>query len=219
MDEQSYKQMAAQLRQPHGEEGVKTGVSMNQGNRHINLNTIEILNPQKGDNILEIGMGNGMFVKNVIEKDLSIRYTGVDHSPLMIREAERINATWIKDGRASFVKADVASLPFPDKTFNKIFTINTIYFWDDPRKNFIKVRKVLTPNGKLIVAIRPRHQMESYPFTKYGFQMFTKAELHELLISNGFSVETIHEVHEPDYEFNGMPLKMESLVAEAVPMR
>ena len=215
MDEESLKDLAAQLRQPHGEDGIKAGESMNTGNRYINLDTIGIVNPVKGDHILEIGMGNGLFVKNIVENDPLIKYTGVDFSALMIKEAERINADLIKEGRVKFAKSDVASMPFPDKAFNKVFTINTIYFWSDASRNFTQIRRVLQPQGKLFVAIRPRHQMESYPFTKYGFEMYTKEELYECLISNGFSVMKIHEIQEPDYELNGMPLKMESLIAEA----
>ncbi|MBK7811139.1 MAG: hypothetical protein IPI50_07870 [Saprospiraceae bacterium] len=63
MDEQTLKEIAKQLRQPSGEFATQVGQKMNEGNLHINLNTIEALNLQKGDHILEIGMGNGFFVK------------------------------------------------------------------------------------------------------------------------------------------------------------
>ena len=121
MDETSYQQLAAQLRQPHGEAGIQTGEWMNRGNVHINMDTLKILGAGAGDKILEIGMGNGFFVHHIVEKDTSIQYTGVDFSEVMIKEAERINAAWINKGQVRFILADTAALPFTDNSFNKIF--------------------------------------------------------------------------------------------------
>src|SRR3982751_25221 len=112
MDEQSLQQLAEQLRQPHGEAGIQTGAWMNRGNVYINMDTLKVLNATAGDNILEIGMGNGFFVHNIVEKDSSIQYTAVDFSEVMIKEAERINAAWINKGQARFILADVIALPF-----------------------------------------------------------------------------------------------------------
>jgi ubiquinone/menaquinone biosynthesis C-methylase UbiE len=218
MDEIKLKTMAAQLRKPEGEEGIKTGESMNKGNRFINLDTIRIVDPSPRDIILEVGMGNGMFVKNILEEHESINYTGFDYSELMVREATRLNAAWVEKGNAKFVLGNVSQLPFAAGSFNKIFTINTIYFWEDNAKVLKELRRVLKPNGKLIIAIRPRHQMENYPFTKYGFTMYSRPELEEVLIQNRFSILKVHEIREPDFEFNGTVMSMESIIVEATPL-
>src|SRR6185295_6941180 len=99
MDETSYQQLAAQLRQPHGEAGIQTGEWMNRGNVHINMDTLKILDAAAGDDILEVGMGNGFFVHEIVEKHSSIQYTGADFSDIMIKEAERINEAWINKGQ------------------------------------------------------------------------------------------------------------------------
>lgn len=72
MDEETLKAIADQLRQPTGEYAIQVGEKMNEGNLHINLNTFEVLNLVAGDNILEIGMGNGFFVKNILSTDNTI---------------------------------------------------------------------------------------------------------------------------------------------------
>ncbi len=215
MDEQSLKQLAAQLRQPTGEAGIKTGEWMNRGNVHINLDTLEILNATEADNILEIGMGNGFFVNKILQNHSGIKYTGVDFSDVMIVEAERTNVAWIKNGQAKFALANVASLPFEDASFNKIFTINTIYFWDDAIKILAEIKRVLLPKGKLIITLRPKHLMKNYPFTKYGFNFFAKEDVEQLLTKNGFSIVQAIEKHEPEFELNGEMVKMESLILEA----
>jgi ubiquinone/menaquinone biosynthesis C-methylase UbiE len=215
MDEESLQQLAAQLRQPTGEAGIQTGEWMNRGNVQINLDTLEVLQATAGDNILEIGMGNGFFVHKIIEKDNSIQYTGADFSNVMIKEAQRINMPWINNGQARFVLSDVAALPFDDNSFNKAFTINTIYFWEDAVKVLDEIKRVLQPKGKLIITLRPKRQMKNYPFTKYGFMMFSKEEAEQLLSVNGFTVLCAKEIQEPHFELNGEMVKMESLIVES----
>ncbi|GAB2816564.1 class I SAM-dependent methyltransferase [Ferruginibacter profundus] len=216
MNETSYQQLAAQLRQPTGDAGIQTGEWMNRGNTQINLDTLAVLNAAAGDIILEIGMGNGFFVPHILQKDESIQYTGADFSEVMIKEAEKLNAAWIAKGRAEFILADVAALPFAAAAFNKIFTINTIYFWDDAVTILNEIKRVLQPAGKFIVTLRPKRQMKNYPFTKYGFHMFSKEDAEQLLIQNGFTILQSLEIQEPDFELNGEMVKMESLVIEAI---
>lgn len=218
MDEQALKQIASQLRKPQGEEGIKTGEWMNKGNLRVNQDTLKVLNASGEENILEIGMGNGFFVKNILEGHPQIKYTGCDFSDVMIKEAEKINAEWITKGQATFITADIASLPCPNATFDKIVTINTIYFWDNEQKVLNELKRVLKPNGKLIITLRPKRQMVNYPFTKYGFKMFSKEDIISLLGNNGLSVSEIFENQEPDFELNGEMKKMENLIVVAQKM-
>lgn len=218
MEEEKLIMIASQLRKPEGEDGIKTSESMNQGNKFMNLQTIDMVNPSANDRILEVGMGNGWFVGEILERHPTIHYTGFDYSPLMVQEAKRINAGWVDKKRADFVLGDVSSLPFPDKSFNKIFTVNTIYFWKDNATVFKEFRRILKPGGILIIAIRPKRQMKNYPFTKYGFTMYSNSDLKEMLIANGFGVRKAQENYEADYEFNGSVIKMENLIVEAFPL-
>jgi ubiquinone/menaquinone biosynthesis C-methylase UbiE len=216
MDDQSLQQLAAQLRQPTGEEGINTGDWMNKGNVQMNMNTLQIVAAVTNDTILEIGMGNGFFVKEILQKNTSIKYTGADFSEVMVAEAQRINAAWINKGQASFILADAIALPFSNSSFNKIFTVNTIYFWEDTVKILAEIKRVLMPKGKLIIALRPKHLMQNYPFTKYGFTMFTKQEVVQLLRENGFAVIQAIENPEPDFDLKGEIIKMENLIIEAI---
>ncbi len=216
MEETLAQQMAAQLCQPNGEAGVQTGEWMNRGNVHINADTLDILHAVANDNILEIGMGNGFFVKDILQKNPSIKYTGCDFSDVMVAEAKKLNAEWIDKGQARFVFADVANMPFQDGSFNKIFTVNTIYFWEDAIAILAELKRVLQKNGTLIISLRPKHLMENYPFTKYGFTLFTKATVVQLLTTNGFTFVQAIEKKESDFELNGTIIKMESLIVETI---
>jgi ubiquinone/menaquinone biosynthesis C-methylase UbiE len=216
VDEQQLQQIAAQLRKPHGDDGLKTAEWMNKGNLRIHLDTLAVLNAEADDKILEIGMGNGFFVKEILAKHPSIIYTGCDFSELMIEESQKINADWISKGQANFILSDVASLPFADNSFNKIFTINTIYFWEDESKALNELKRVLQPNGKLIIGFRPKHYTVKYPFIKYGFKQFSKEDVVKLVSDNGFIISDTNENAEPDFDMNGEVMKMENVIVIAM---
>src|SRR5690606_24770340 len=177
MTEEEFKIMAQQLRKPEGEDGLKVGKTMNLGNLQMNMQSIKELNTTTNEHILEIGMGNGFFVKDIIGSDQSIKYTGCDYSPVMIDEASNINKEFIKRGQAKFHLANAEELPFKNEVFDKILTVNTLYFWDDITRVFNEIKRVLKPKGELVITIRPKDEMANYPVTKYGFKTFNKPDL------------------------------------------
>lgn len=215
MDELLAKHLAAQLRKPTGEEGIKTGEWMNKGNVYINEDTIAVVQPEAYDTILEAGMGNGFFVPKILALHPSIHYIGCDFSDIMVAEAERINESWIRNGQARFVLANMTTMPFDDAVFNKVFTINTIYFWEDAAAVLSEIKRVLHPAGKFILTLRPKHLMEKYPFTQYGFKMFSKEDVCALLQQNGFTIADVLEKQEPDFDLNGEMIAIESLIVVA----
>ncbi len=215
MTEEKLQQLASNLRKPDGEFGKEVGQRMNENNRYINQYTIEALNPKPGDNILEVGPGNGHFVKEIVGSAGEIAYTGIDFSATMIEEANRINSSLIRKGNVRFILTAAEQLPFHDLTFNKIFTVNTIYFWKDPVITLAEFKRVLKKQGELIISVRPRSTMEHLPFVKYGFSIFDKAEISDLLTTNGFAVTGSVERTEPPQTINGNEVKLETLIVKA----
>lgn len=215
MDEETLKSIAGQLRQPTGEYAIQVGEKMNEGNLHINLNTFEALELATGDNILEIGMGNGFFVKNILSTDNTLRYTGCDFSEIMVNEACKKNEIFIATGQAQFHLSDANDLPFEKETFDKVFSINTIYFWENSQIVLAEIWRVLKPKGQVTISLRPKSIMEHYPFVKYGFKMFAKEDLKELMSKNNFTVIDIIEKEEPEIELNGELTKTATLLIRA----
>jgi len=212
MDEEQLKEFARQLRKPEGVYGREVGEKMNKGNRYINQYTIEELSVQAHDRILELGMGNGFFVKDILAFDPSVFYTGYDFSEEMVEESSKRNQVFIDEGRARFVLGEAENMPFPDGSFNKAFTINTIYFWGNKEKVLSEFHRVLEPRGKLLIAVRPKSNLEEMPFTRFGFNMFTKEELTTLLTSNGFKINEVIEKTEPEHEVNGKKMIVKTLI-------
>jgi len=215
MNEEQLKEIASQLRRPEGENGLKTAEMMNVGNLQLNRDTLRVLSAENGENLLEVGMGNGRFVKDILVNKPLLTYTGCDFSTQMVEAAKKINADWINKNQVKFIEANVNSLPFGDNFFDKAFTVNTIYFWDDAPIALSELKRVLKPNGALILGLRPKHEMVNYPFTKYGFKMYSKEDVTDLLETNGFKLIKVFENPEPDFELHGEVMKMENLVVLA----
>jgi len=212
MNDDELREFASQLRKPKGQTGIDIGEKMNKGNVHMNRFTIKVLAVAPGDNILEIGMGNGFFVKEILDIHPSVTYVGCDYSELMVEQSIKLNHEFVREGRAKFLTATANALPFKNETFNKIFTVNTLYFWDDYDAVLTEIKRILKPGGELIISIRPKSLMQYYPFVQYGFTMFSADEAKDLLLKNGFVLSRIIERDEPEQTINGEKVKVATLI-------
>lgn len=216
---QDQLEQAKQLRKPQGSKGLIIGKHMNVSNKQINLHTIAVLNPTTNDTILEVGMGNGFFVKNIVNICPIIKYYGIDHSEAMIKEANRINRLAIKNKKATFVNACVSSTSFKETFFNKIFSINTLYFWENPEEVLTELKRVLKNDGEIIIAIRPKHNLEKFEFTQFGFKLYTKEQLINLLYQNNLLCTEITEIKEPQQEVWGKIIEREAIIVKCIKMK
>lgn len=210
--------LAAQLKKPEGENGRRVAENMNASNSLINLHTIGHLQLAAGDAVLEIGMGNGFFCKDVVQWQPDVTYTGCDFSPLMIAEATAFNQLWIEAERASFYECEACAMPFTNNSFDKVFTVNTIYFWEQPLAELAEIYRVLQHGGKLAIAQRTRESMQQLPFTAYGFQLYEAPEVEQLLQQAGFTgIYTVQEA-EPPFEVHGHDkhIQLQALYVTAV---
>lgn len=194
--EEDYKNIAAQLRKPNGEFGTIIAENMNTGNLDMNLNAIKYLDISDHQRILEIGMGNGFFVKNILSSANSVRYIGCDYSEDMVSLSEIVNRSFVENETAQFFHTSAHKLPVQDHSIDSLFTVNTLYFWDDHDAILTEIKRVLTSNGKFVVAIRPEEVMELYPPTKYDFDFYSMADAKNLLLEHGFEILESHEFEE-----------------------
>lgn len=205
--------LASQLRKPDGDLGKIVAGNMNRSNSSMNLQAIELLELIPGDQVLEIGMGNGFFCKDVLAADPTINYSGCDFSDSMVDEATQLNETWIAAGRAGFMPGDATALPYQQGSFTKLFTVNTMYFWDDPLPALAEMKRVLKPGGKAVLSLRTKESMIQMPFVKYGFRLFDKKELETVLEQAPFKSVNIIQKAEPPFYMGDQLIQLESLYA------
>ncbi len=75
--------------------------------------------------------------------------TAIDFSPKMVEKArEKIGGY---DGKLDVVQTDVMNLEFPDESFDTVITSCTFCSVPDPVKGLKEIRRVLKPDGKLLM--------------------------------------------------------------------
>ncbi|MBE9463219.1 class I SAM-dependent methyltransferase [Dyadobacter subterraneus] len=193
--EEELKEMAQQLANPHGSEGVKTGERMSHGNGQMIHRTIDLLEIKANDYVLEIGPGKGAHVSSIIELAENIKYQGIDISETMVAESSELNENLISAGSVAFALSNGNTIEFPDNSFDKIFTVNTVYFWENPLVYSTEIFRILKPGGTFALSFSDSTFMKQLPFTKFGFTLYNKAEAENLLIDAHFKIEkTIEEL-------------------------
>jgi ubiquinone/menaquinone biosynthesis C-methylase UbiE len=187
--------MAAQMRKPSGWFGsIILRRLLNRMNMAVVESTISRIGLEPHHQLLEIGFGGGAALALVSKRLVTGVVTGVDFSPEMVREAERRFRHEIANGRLRVQLADIAALPFASATFDRVFTINTIYFWPDTVRGFAEIRRVLKPGGLAVIALRSRENMERISFTQHGFRLFSPPEVPPFMEQVGFkNVKITHE--------------------------
>jgi ubiquinone/menaquinone biosynthesis C-methylase UbiE len=119
--------------------------------------TLSLLDVQPGDRLLEIGFGPGFAIKLASELAPEGFVAGIDHSEVMVRQAQKRNASAIREGRVDLRHGSVSNPPTYDAPFDKIFSINSIQFWENPVGGLNRLRGLLKSGGQIAITFQPRH--------------------------------------------------------------
>jgi len=148
--------------------------------------TVSLLGIQPGSRVLEIGFGGGVSTQLAANEASEGFVAGIDHSRTMVRVASQRNAVAIRAGRIELKQGDAASIPYPDESFDVVFSLHSIYFWTDPLECLKGVRRVLRPGGSLAITIQPRDRWAKEQVGSPGMTLFLGSEVGQLFISAGF---------------------------------
>lgn len=189
LSETELQELAEQLRCPTGDDGLKVGEMMNFTNSNIINKVIESLDLQDNDSILEIGPGNGAHVSSFINNVALVEYHGIDISETMVTEAKKLNAAF---DNVSFFHTNGNDIPFKENRYDKIFTANTIYFWNEQQAFAYEIARVLKKGGLASIGFIPESTMKKIPFAKFGFTLYDIPTVVLLLETAGFiNINTI----------------------------
>jgi ubiquinone/menaquinone biosynthesis C-methylase UbiE len=204
--------IAKQLRRPRGILAGKIGNEMNKTNSFLYDFTVKEMQLADNESILEIGFGNGKLFNKISAAAKNLSIAGLDFSPGMVKAAKGNNPSAVAAGTLTLRLGSSDKIPFPDNSFDKVFCINVIYFWEQPAAHLKEIYRVLTPGGRFYTSIRTEESMVQMPFAKYGFKVYTADEWIGLLNSNHFHfVRTGKTQNEPDAQFDKQSYKVASL--------
>lgn len=153
-----------QFKKPSGLLGRVVSFLMKKGNLTAYHKIIPKLDINQGDKILEIGYGHGIGI-DMICKDHDCFVTGIDFSELMYHESKTRNKRHIEQNKLTLEFGDYLDFNNAQESFDKIFFINVIYFWDSLEKPFKKMFEELKQNGKICIFMASRDDLKKLKFT------------------------------------------------------
>lgn len=194
MNEKDLKILAKNLANPEGEKGLEIADMMHATNISMTLESIKAMALQDLDSVLEVGQGNAGHLEFVLNEAKNIQYIGLDISETMRKAAAEKN-TAFKD-QAQFLVYNGHDIPFQDHKFNKIFTVNTLYFWERPLDFLNEIFRVLKPEGIFVLTFGQKEFMQNLPFTEFGFNLYDNQSLIKMIEKSLFSNYILTEKEE-----------------------
>jgi SAM-dependent methyltransferase len=164
---------------------------MNQEQYKVVLDNIRL---EQNNCILDIGFGNGYLIKKLIGENIPIKICGIDISKDMLRKVELENIKNVQNGTLYLRMENINKTSFENNLFDKIYTVNTIYFWPELNKCFSEIKRVLKPDGIFLNVIYTRKYLDKIVYTKYGFNKYTVDDIKNLTENNGMSIIEIIEI-------------------------
>lgn len=111
------------------------------------LHAIERIGIQKGDRVLEVGVGTGI---NAALYPNDCHITGVDLSSSMLEKArERVARKGLQN--IKLLEMDAAKLKFPDESFDVVYAPYVMSVVPDPIRVVHEMRRVCTRGGKIVL--------------------------------------------------------------------
>jgi ubiquinone/menaquinone biosynthesis C-methylase UbiE len=177
--------IARQLRKPSGWFGRRVMASLlNEGNRDLLDSVLDAVEAPPGARVVDVGFGGGYTLERLAPQIRPERVAGVEISESMI------SAVRARAGDAFDLHlADAAALPFPDASFDRVLSVNTIYFWPDPARVLAEMSRVLRPGGRLVLGYRTKAFLRMNPLSWFGFRLYSDTNTARLLEDAGFAAE------------------------------
>jgi arsenite methyltransferase len=179
------KLLANQLGNPTGIFGKLAPWVWNRRNAALNDTVFKLLALQPADRVLEIGFGGGYLLNRMGASLTNGFLTGIDISPAMVAHAEKHCQEAIQAGRLELKCAPAESLPYPDRHFTKVCSVNTIFYWEDIRCGLGEIWRVLERGGIVIICFTDKGSLEQKGFAR-EIKLFVGADVQGLLEEVGF---------------------------------
>lgn len=156
--------------------------------RHMAHEVVRRAGLQPGERVLDIGTGTGTAAAAARGEGREI--VGVDAAPGMLEIARR------EVEGVEFLEMEMASLAFPDASFDAIVSAHVLLFADDQRAAVTEWLRVTRPGGRLSLSVPGPEEAGSKPiygaiYERYGVGLArrypTAASLQELLANAGWT--------------------------------
>src|SRR5437868_348101 len=115
---------------------------------------IDLIAPKPGEAILDVGCGAGSLDRLLAERVVGANpITAIDMNPFWLREAEALAAEDGLAGAIRFLPGNAEAVPFPDGSFDAVFSVTVLEECDAERAIGEMIR-VTRPGGRIGIVVR-----------------------------------------------------------------
>ena len=182
------RKLAENLRHPNGFFGRLIGGMMNHFNNGIIELSIASIPEIDNEGIAEVGIGSGKAIQLCNRRFPNAMIFGFDISTTMLSAAKRRNKKLIRDKKLILSQASISKIPLENESIAVLYTINTLYFWNDPDEVFKEVHRILKENGHFIISFNPKEEMNPSMYPSDLFTFYTDDQVKKLALRNHFKV-------------------------------
>ncbi len=130
------------------DEGRDKGLEDNHGD--VVCQVIEKMQLAPGEKVLDLGCGNGWATRLIAQANAGVQAVGVDSSPKMIARADELHSFTI---RSRYDFGSIEALDFKDEEFERVFSMEALYYVEDLEKTLAEACRVLKPGGKAEILV------------------------------------------------------------------
>jgi len=163
------------------------GDEMEDHHSDITDQTLELMDIQPSDCILDLGCGTGWASRRMAKVATAGEVIGLDVADEMLRRAEQTSGGF-KNIR--YVWGSAEKIPADDKYFSKVLSVESFYYYADQGKALDELRRVMAPGAKLFILINlykdNHYSLRWTTELKVQVQALSEAEYKTLLEKHGF---------------------------------
>lgn len=188
--------MARQYGQPSGIFGqFVTARLLNRANEKSNALVFRMLQVEDDQTVLEIGFGGGQLLSMLMKDGTSARLHGLEVSEAMIKRARRQLGKDARNRPLVLCHGRADAIPYPSYHFDRICSVNTIYFWPDLESGVTEIGRAIKAGGILVLGFGSAASLRAAGYEEQGFILYSPDDVLTALTSNGFDLDQ-HQIIE-----------------------
>lgn len=173
---------------------IMSGI-FDKANVYQNKQTLQLLDIQEDDEIVELGFGSGCLLVEMAQQARKGKLVGVEHSKTMIKDFAKKHKPFIDSGLVELIHSKLEGVTDRCEQFDKVCLSNTLYFFENLEDCFKPVLSLLKKGGRAVIAFRVQ-EGEGQVRTKHGYTHYNCEEVKTSLEKLGFESIEMKELEQ-----------------------